>query len=130
MQTLCKPSRRIYDTKAIVACDKKKPDDNSTADEQHNLAHLITEAGIGAAAAGVPGGNIVKVAAGGIAAAVIWANEVQDSIAHGLDEAMDYFNKGGSGTTGPGTSSGSSAAAEASGIGNIDPVTGQPKRDG
>ncbi len=127
MQTLCKPSRRVYDTKAIEACH-----DDGT--DEHSYYHAGATVGIGVGMALVPTPAKVagRVLLGGSAAFTAYVTEAEEAIAHTAENLvnaisdMDLGGGGSGGTTGSGTADGTPAAQE---VINIDPITGQNTDD-
>ncbi len=78
MQILCKPPRRVYDTKAIEACHNEKD-----GLDLHDVKHGCTVAAIGAAATAATANPVV----GAGVALVVWASEAEEQITHALEEA-------------------------------------------
>ena len=89
MQTLCKPPRRVYDTKAIEAChsDPEDPD--------HDDIHDATSALLSGAAAVVsvtaPGKKVMKFLEG--TAAAVFVAEVEETISHAVDDALEWLEE-------------------------------------
>ena len=75
MQTLCKPPRRVYDTKAIEACHSDLED----GIDIHDVQHGMTVAAIGAV-------TIANPLLGATVAVAIWATESEEKITHTLAE--------------------------------------------
>lgn len=96
MQTLCKPSRRVYDTKAIEACH-----DDGT--DEHSNFHLGAAIAIGGAIALAPAPvkAVARVAIGASAAAAAYLAEAEEAIAHTAEEVWDSIT-----TSTPGTGGG------------------------
>ena len=86
MQTLCKPSRRIYDTKALVAChDDPKDDDH---DDWHRSTSAALSGTVAVVASRIPGGSVAAEFVKGTVAAAFVA-EVEETVAHGLESMAD-----------------------------------------
>ena len=84
MQTLYKPSRRVYDTKAIEACH-----DDGT--DEHDNFHLGASIAIGVGVAVLPAPAKVgtRLLIGASAAAVAYLAEAEEAIAHAAEEVWD-----------------------------------------
>ena len=127
MQTLYKPSRKVYDAKAIEACH-----DDGT--DEHSYYHMGATVAIGAAAALIPAPARVagRLVIGASTAAAAYVTEAEETVAHGAEDLVnaisdiDLGGGGSGGTTGTGTADGTPAAQE---VINIDPITGQNTAD-
>ena len=87
MQTLCKPSRRVYDIKVIEAChDDPKDDDH---DDWHRSTSVALSGTAAAVASRIPGGGsfVAEFVKGTFAAAFV--AEVEETVAHGLESLAD-----------------------------------------
>ena len=110
MQTLCKPPRRIYDTKAIEACHNEEE-----GLDLHDVKHVLTSAAMGAAAGAYAGPYAMAV--GATVGAVAYVTEAEETITHKLEEVgnalanaaeevWDNLNSGGGSGSGGGTTGG------------------------